>query len=601
MTWNIRYLNPTKARNNAVNVISKAANKEATNEAELTLLFLKFNLEQDTSIISKLEEFKISITESDKLNRCRLFTLESMIFDFLGDYENALNAINNAEEALAKDNESEEKSDCLATRATLYSRINRHDDAIQCFEKSLDIRLKSNNSASIASTYNQLARTYFLQGKIELAVINYQKSLDIREQNNDKIGITWTQLGLGTVYSAQNNTKQALEILESARKNNSDSRFQMTVLLELGKIYLKTRIFDKAEMTIEKATTIANELSSKPNLLASLRLKSELAEAIGNFEHALELRKKAEIINTEIHGEEILKEVSRLEIAHQTKELKQQQEIDQLKNVALAGALKEIHDSIAYAKRIQKAVLPSSKKWKALLPQSFVYFNPKESVSGDFTFLESYDGNLFFAAADCTGHGVPGALVSMICHDALLKAIREFKLVKPGEILEKTSEIVADTFKGSNEEIKDGMDISLCTRDRHGIWNWAGANNSIYIVSSKEWPQETKSTIEYKGSLLHELAPTKRPVGQSENIASFVTKTLYLNEGDEVFLFSDGYADQFGGPRGKKLKYKPFKEMLISVSEESMENQKRILHENFETWRGDLEQIDDVCVIGFRV
>ena len=192
-----------------------------------------------------------------------------------------------------------------------------------------------------------------------------------------------------------------------------------------------------------------------------------------------------------------------------------------------------------------------------------------------------------FAAADCTGHGVPGAMISVVCHNALNRAVREFSLTDPADILDKVRNLVIETFEQSEEEVYDGMDIALCTLDRKNQeLKYSGANNSLYIVRANE---------------LIELKADKQPISQYFDAKPFTLHNFKLEKGDTIYSFTDGFADQFGGEKGKKFKYKPFKELLLSIQHESMDDQFKILKKTFHDWRGDLEQIDDVCILGVRV
>lgn len=248
---------------------------------------------------------------------------------------------------------------------------------------------------------------------------------------------------------------------------------------------------------------------------------------------------------------------------------------------------KEITDSIRYAKHIQNGILPSANIIYACLPQSFIFYKPKDIVAGDFYWLEQKNEYVIFAACDCTGHGVPGAMVSVICSNALNRAVKEFGLLQPGHILTKVRELVVETFEKSENEVKDGMDVSLC------VWNkntneilWAGANNPLWYIQNKEFK---------------EIHPNKQPIGKIDNPTPFTTYTIQFNKGDCIYVFSDGYADQFGGEKGKKFKYKHLQELLTANSHKNLEEQKTILSETFDNWKGSLDQIDDVLVIGVRV
>lgn len=269
--------------------------------------------------------------------------------------------------------------------------------------------------------------------------------------------------------------------------------------------------------------------------------------------------------------------------------LKNQKELIQNQKQEVVEKNKEITDSINYAKRIQVAILPPEKLIKQFLPDSFILYKPKDIVAGDFYWMEKVEDLIVFAAADCTGHGVPGAMVSVVCHNALNRSVREFSLIEPGEILDKTRELVIKQFEKSEEEVKDGMDIALCVLNvKSRELKYAGANNPLWIVKP-----EVEELFEIKGD--------KQPIGKYAEIKEFSTHRLNLNKGDLIFLFTDGFADQFGGPKGKKFKYKTFKNLLLNNKGLSVNEQLAIYDESFEAWKGDLEQLDDVCVIGVRV
>lgn len=253
----------------------------------------------------------------------------------------------------------------------------------------------------------------------------------------------------------------------------------------------------------------------------------------------------------------------------------------------------EIKDSIAYAKRIQSAILPPQKLVKEYLKDSFILYKPKDVVAGDFYWMAHNDGKVLFAAADCTGHGVPGAMASVVCNGGLNRSINEFGLSTPGAILDKTRELVIQEFEKSEEEVKDGMDIALCAI-KGNILEYAGAHNPLWII--RNGAEE-----------IEQIKANKQPIGKHSKSTPFETHTVELQKGDTIYLFSDGYADQFGGENlpsgrqgGKKFKTDNFKRLFLSIQDETMERQCELIDEKFEDWRGNLEQLDDVCVIGVR-
>jgi len=245
----------------------------------------------------------------------------------------------------------------------------------------------------------------------------------------------------------------------------------------------------------------------------------------------------------------------------------------------------EITDSIEYAKTIQSAILPSSKVIDEFLKDSFVLYKPKDIVAGDFYWIEAKADRILFAVADCTGHGVPGAMISVVCNNALNRSVREYNLSDPGKILDKAREIVIQEFEKSETEVRDGMDIAICSLIEDKL-EYAGAHNPLWII---------------RNGILLETKANKQPIGKFENLQPYKTHSFQLEKGDTIYIFSDGYSDQFGGTRGKKYKTTNFKNFLLSIQENSMEKQLSLLDAEFEKWRGSMEQIDDVCVIGLRI
>ena len=245
----------------------------------------------------------------------------------------------------------------------------------------------------------------------------------------------------------------------------------------------------------------------------------------------------------------------------------------------------EITDSIEYAKTIQSAILPSPKVIDEFLKDSFVLYKPKDIVAGDFYWIEAKEDRVLFAVADCTGHGVPGAMISVVCNNALNRSVREYNLFDPGEILDKARDIVIQEFEKSDTEVRDGMDIAICSLIGDKL-EYAGAHNPLWII---------------RNGILLETKANKQPIGKFENLEPYTTHSFQLEKGDTIYIFSDGYSDQFGGARGKKYKTTNFKNFLLSIQESSMPKQLTILDAEFEKWRGSMEQIDDVCVIGLRI
>ncbi|MFZ5554428.1 MAG: two-component regulator propeller domain-containing protein [Bacteroidota bacterium] len=277
-------------------------------------------------------------------------------------------------------------------------------------------------------------------------------------------------------------------------------------------------------------------------------------------------------------------------------ERKKSEEIIRVKN-------KDITDSINYALRIQQAMLPGQERVEEILPESFVYFRPKDIVSGDFYFIEKITTNedrvlAGFAVGDCTGHGVPGAFMSIIANNYLQQSLSVKSVNSPADALKYVSEKIYDTFsgKGENKVIRDGMDVSFCVYSKLDKLIWfAGANRPLIIVG-KQGVKEIKGDAQ--------------PVGFQDNPRPFTNHSIQVEKGDMVYLFSDGYADQFGGPEGKKFKFSRFRELLVNMAELPLTDQKEQINRVFEEWKSwndpggtirEYEQLDDICVMGVRI
>jgi serine phosphatase RsbU (regulator of sigma subunit) len=282
-------------------------------------------------------------------------------------------------------------------------------------------------------------------------------------------------------------------------------------------------------------------------------------------------------------------------VIERTEEIHRQKELVEHQN-------KEILDSINYALRLQKAILPEKEHIESALKESFVLFKPKDIVSGDFYWISEKSDETLVAAVDCTGHGVPGALVSMVGSNNLDRCVGEFGLRKPSDILDKLKELVVATFESTDDEVKDGMDISLIalvpesSRGNKSMLQYAGANNPLWIVR-----KDTKPPAEGEEPNLFEIKADKQPIGKFDYGKPFTHHEVEVEKGDCVYIFTDGYADQFGGPQGKKFRYKTLKNLLLQIHHLPMSEQRNILDKTFEKWKGELAQIDDVCVIGIRV
>lgn len=289
---------------------------------------------------------------------------------------------------------------------------------------------------------------------------------------------------------------------------------------------------------------------------------------------------------------------------------------------------KEIKDSIRYAKRIQQAILPGDDQMQSQLGEHMVLYQPKDIVAGDFYWLEEAQGKILLAAADCTGHGVPGAMVSVVCHNALNRCVREEGLIEPHRILDRTRELIIEEFGKGGEDVKDGMDIAMICLDRKSkTLLFAGAHNPLWIVRHKrkdgepdllysqadavhisrgdahelvdlKVDKQSLRDLDFKTPILYEVKGDKQPIGNYTHMHAFRGHSVDLLPGDRIYVFTDGFQDQFGGDKGKKFKATNLKKLILHVQAQSFAEQESTLGQYLVEWKGDLEQIDDICLMG---
>ena len=264
---------------------------------------------------------------------------------------------------------------------------------------------------------------------------------------------------------------------------------------------------------------------------------------------------------------------------------------------------KQISESIDYAQRLQQSLLPEKEILGKYLDDFFVLFEPKDKVSGDFYWWTHTNNHTIIPAADCTGHGVPGAFMSMLGMSLLREIVQKEQIINSGEILNKLRAEVIKALKqkGNSGENKDGMDMSIVSINHQtNIIQYSGAHNSMYVVTNNK--RKFEDFVSDKAlSGFYEIRSDKMPIAIYDKMYDFTTHDIQLEKGDKLYLFSDGYADQFGGPKGKKFKYKAFKKLIFINADKAFSEQKIILHSTFNKWKGEAEQIDDMLILGLKI
>lgn len=532
--------------------------------------------------------------------------------------------------------------------AVYYTELGEIDKSLEQIDLALELYRKTDNIYGIASVYNLLAQHQFDESNIDSALTLLDKSINLYNQLGDSSRIAFIILNQGETLGSAGRDAESIEKLEEAYrmfKKIGEKLYVAIALFGMSASEEHRGDYNAAIQKLEEAIKIAEEIGSLDRVSLWYKDLANVYHLNGNAEMAFQsMSAHAEYSDSlkNLNQQDAIQEMeakyqnekSKLEISNLEKEAKlneaqierernqkiitggglavaivliilvsfafvnkrrdnqiiaKQKEEVELQHQELEAKNQEITDSIQYAKRIQMAILPPDKMFKSHLPDSFVLYKPKDVVAGDFYWLSHTDDLVLFAAADCTGHGVPGAMVSVICNNGLNRSVREFGLTDPGQILDKTRELVIREFEKSEEDVKDGMDISICALSKKtGQLAWAGANNPIWIIRSGS-------------SEIEEIKGDKQPIGVYELSKPFTTHSIQLDQGDSLYLFSDGYADQFGGENGKKYKSGKFKKTILEIAGLPMSDQAKALDERFESWRGSIEQIDDVCVIGVKV
>jgi serine phosphatase RsbU (regulator of sigma subunit)/tetratricopeptide (TPR) repeat protein len=492
----------------------------------------------------------------------------------------------------------------------VYMEKDEYDSALYYLDKSLTILT---DKPKISTALNLIGNIYSQKGDNQLALRYHTDGLDMARSVNAQQQIILNLLGMASTYENMGNPRRAIEYYKDAASLTEETGLD----LERSNAY-------------EGLATNYAAIGDTSNAYRYLALQNEIEDVVRQIESD---NRTTDLINT-YQMEKKQDEITLLQ---------QQAQIDELKNkrqrgitigigvfglmiLALAGGLysrmrfirstnekinaqkQQITDSIAYAQRIQSAIMPSEEVMRSLLPEHFVLYRPKDIVSGDFYWIKEVQDHLVIVGADCTGHGVPGAFMSVLGITMFNELIGDKCFDAPGAILDRLREKVKQMLvqQGNGDEQKDGMDLAIAVYNKKNReLHFSGANNPLYIIRKNHVPVkkdlEPYTSMENGDFRLFELKGDKQPIGTHWEETPFRTTSVFLEEQDSFYMFSDGYIDQFGGEQRKKYKSANFKKLLLSVQGKEMEAQREILEGEFDRWRGPYEQIDDISVLGVRV
>ena len=584
------------------------------------------------------------------------------IYRYKGDYVKSLNCYLKAVKLAEDKGDKSAEGGLLTNMAIIYSYQNNPKEELKIRIRALDIYEETKDSMNLILGYNNIGEIYYERKDKPKALEMFNKAMSminkigLERANYKYVAQTYEQFAMvafdeKNFSKAKENYQKSLDfMIKGKEKKGISSCFgnMAEVAIALGK-------WDEAEMWLMKKMDLAKEIEYKKGEMDADKSLSEVMYQKGNFKRAYEYQSEYLNINQSILNETSTEQLAEMQTRYDTekkeKELQMQNAEIKEKNtqvkqrttvmfsfigisviflfmaffsmrqfrqkkkavVLLQGQNKEIMvmndqilfqkevieeknkditDSIYYAKHIQQAILPPEDLVYEYLKESFILYKPKDIVSGDIYWLHKTEDTIFFAAVDCTGHGVPGALMSVVGHSALNTLISHNPNQQPSEILNNLGSSIRETFKhqyNMQGQINDGMDIALCALDRRKMTlSFSGAKSPLCIVRNNE-------LIEIKGD--------KQAIegSHNDNVKPFTHNKLDVQSGDCIYVFSDGYNDQFGGTKGKKFKYSQLKALLLSIASQPMYKQKNILAETLENWKGNLQQVDDILLIGVRV
>lgn len=532
------------------------------------------------------------------------------VYNRLSQYQNALKSFDRALVIFRELNYKRGISGCYNNMAGVYDGLKDFDKTLYYLQEALKIAEELGDKNRIATGITNIGLTYRIKGEYDKALKYLKKGLKLREAANDVKGLAYSYVGIGQIYIDKKDPARALEYLNKALhyslKTNAKERIKESYA-SLADAYALASNYKEAYkynlLLMQLKDSLITEKSIKQSAELSAKYENDKKEQhIELLEKDKELQKsKAAKSRAEAKKQQVQKFAFAtgfflicvmviVVLRSYRRKQKDNQNLAYQKTI-IEEKNKDITDSIKYAKRIQEAIMPPEKLWHDILPDSFVFYKPKDILSGDFYWIEQDTDSIYVAAVDCTGHGVPGALMSIVGYNLLNKAVLEQKISQPSKILDQLNKWISITLRQSmsDSSVRDGMDITLCKINKNKKQlEVSAAFNSLYHIRSQ---------------ILTEIKGDKFPVGIfiDETMRSFAHHELDIQHGDLIYLFTDGFSDQFGGEKGKKFKYAKLKELLISICHLPIQEQKSVLDQTFEDWKGSLEQVDDVCIIGIKI
>ncbi|MCC7302986.1 MAG: tetratricopeptide repeat protein [Bacteroidia bacterium] len=562
------------------------------------------------------------------------------IMNIRADHAGALQVMLDALKVAEKYNDKSGIVSCLSAAGYCYHRMSDWKTSLQFFHKALVYKDYA-DKRTLGNLYNNIGNSLFYLKELDSARYYHEKALDIRTLNNDMRGISYSLNNIGLIHNDKKEYDQAIDFFIRSlviKEKIGEKKGIASGNINIADVYRNQGKFEKAVKYAEKGIQYADEVGALDFLISGYDVAARSCEGLGNHKKASEYLHKLILLKDSLVNMNSAKKMAEMKAQYESEKQQEQialkeeliqtqdHKISQQKlfiwiaslgvftllalvffnyrnyrkkqelfnklaqsNEVIERKNKDITDSIRYALRIQNAILPDQRVLGSQMPDHFIYYNPRDIVSGDFYWFHHFGPVTLLASADCTGHGVPGAFMSMICVQLLNQTVGDTNITSPEQALGVLDSGVKKALSQSGlDESSDGMDIALCAihTDKMRL-QYAGAFRPLYLVRNGEF-------YEYKAN--------KFSIGgHVDRSKSFKGHEINLQKGDCIYMFTDGYADQFGGQEGKKFMMRNFKKLIKEIWSRPMQEQHRILHETFSNWKGTFDQVDDVLVLGVRI
>ncbi len=600
-----------------------------------------YSANPDSSLVLCEKALEIANAKGDSANIAYAKAKCSRYHILKSDFENATACLNAAIEIQQRHDYKSGLAYSYKLKAIMQKRIGNTADALRLQQEAVELYREDGDIYGMCSVLINLTLDYIEGKQFDLAEAALDTIAAHPEGLLESASYFYWQ-NRGSLQAAREDFSGALVFYDSAKvialKYDLVDSY-VTLLSLIGTAHIKLGKLDAAEIALLESCELARENNLDHELNESLTVLAQLYVSRGDFKNAYLANKEQTDLATKIYNIDRINKINELEkklelaekektIAEQNitiaEEEAQKKELEQRnfllgivvgavaliaglltflfvrtrmlntriakQNVLIEDAYSKIRDSITYSRKIQTAMLPTNETISSYLPKSFVLYEPRDIVSGDFYWFDKRAEEILFAAADCTGHGVPGAFLSIVGYNHIHQAVNIYNITSPEKILDRVREDVSETLKQYDDNAaNDGMDVSICAVNRStNVLKFAGANHAAWIL---------------RGETIHELRGDNQPIGAypGQEILPYKLQEFQLEKKDRIYLFSDGYTDQFGGEKGGKFKSKQLKEILIASRTESLPQQKESLLQTLRKWQGSYEQIDDVLVIGIEI